>query len=103
MEKERNLGVTEARFALTILTCALVAIGYIAVLRLAGPKDSLTDTTPDGTPVPQVSAPVAPAPVDLEPRPRVVPITTDANRGDRTPQLSDRTAAPTPSLDSERR
>jgi len=30
MEKERNLGVTEARFALTILTCLLVAIGYLA-------------------------------------------------------------------------
>ena len=32
MDKERNLGVTEARFALTILTCLLVAIGYIALL-----------------------------------------------------------------------
>ena len=30
MDKERNLGVTEARFALTIVTCLVFAIGYIA-------------------------------------------------------------------------
>jgi hypothetical protein len=34
MEKERALGVTEARFGLTILICGLVAIGYIVLLRL---------------------------------------------------------------------
>jgi hypothetical protein len=104
MEKERNLGVTEARFALTLLSCSLVAVGYIAILRLAGPKDTVVDVAPDGMSVPRVATPLAPAPVDLEPQPRVVKIRNpDDNRGDRLPQLSNRTAAPTPPTNSELR
>lgn len=40
MEKERVLGVTEARFGLTILICGLVAIGYIVLLRLGSSNEA---------------------------------------------------------------
>jgi hypothetical protein len=40
MDKERVLGVTEARFGLTILICGLVAIGYIVLLRLGSTNES---------------------------------------------------------------
>ena len=46
MDEERNLGVTEARFALTLLTCLLVAIGYVALLRLGGTKDTSVGCRP---------------------------------------------------------
>ena len=47
MDQERNLGVTEARFALTLLTCLLVAIGYVALLRLGGAKETVVDPGSD--------------------------------------------------------
>ncbi|HEX4413344.1 MAG TPA: hypothetical protein VH107_06920 [Lacipirellulaceae bacterium] len=40
MEKQKVLGVTEARFGLTILICGLVAIGYIVLLRLSPSNDA---------------------------------------------------------------
>lgn len=40
MEKQKVLGVTEARFGLTILICGLVAIGYIVLLRLSPSNDT---------------------------------------------------------------
>jgi hypothetical protein len=40
MNDDRNLGVTEARFALTLLICLLVAIGYVLLLRLGSSGDS---------------------------------------------------------------
>ena len=68
MDKERNLGVTEARFALTILTCLLVAIGYIALLRLGGTKDTSTDVSPDEVSPPIMAGPETPPPkVELPP------------------------------------
>src|SRR4249919_1329884 len=71
MDEERNLGVTEARFALTILTCLLVAIGYIALLKLGGTKDTSTDVGPDEVSPPFAeSSPLKPP----EPPPRVLPI-----------------------------
>jgi len=47
MEKERNLGVTEARFALTLLTCLLVAIGYVALLRLGPTRETTVESGSD--------------------------------------------------------
>jgi hypothetical protein len=40
MDNNRTPVVTEARFALTILICVLVAVGYVVLLRLGGPSDS---------------------------------------------------------------
>ena len=76
MDEERNLGVTEARFALTILTCLLVAIGYIALLRLGGTKDTSVDVGPD-----DVSPPIAESPFKAaEPPPRVLPLEPENGR-----------------------
>lgn len=36
MNQDRNLGVTEARLGLTLLTCLLVALGYVILQRLGG-------------------------------------------------------------------
>lgn len=72
MEQERNLGVTEARFALTLLTCLLVAIGYIALLRLAGAKQATTESGADDV-LPSVVAGTRDR-NDTEPSPRVLPI-----------------------------
>ena len=104
MDKERNLGVTEARFALTLLTCLLVAIGYVALLRLAGPKESVADTSPDDASPPSVAAPDAGVPKVVETEPQVVPLEQpDDGRVDRAPQLTNRTAAPAAPTKSERR
>ena len=73
MDEERNLGVTAARFALTILTCLLVAIGYIALLRLGGTKDPSVDIGPDDISPPIIAGPEKP-PVKLELPPRVLPL-----------------------------
>ncbi len=102
MEQERNLGVTEARFALTLLTCLLVAIGYVALLRLAGAKQATTESGVD-----EVLPPVVVGTSDrnqTEPSPRVITI----DRPDDTPieHTTRRTRPPAPgkaSLDSERR
>src|SRR6476659_3298024 len=73
MEKERNLGVTEARFALTLLTCLLVAIGYVALLRLGGSKDPSGETSPDSASPPSIAGPDT-LPIRVEPAPRVLPL-----------------------------
>lgn len=73
MEKERNLGVTEARFALTLLTCLLVAIGYVALLRLGGSKDPSVDVSTDDVSPPGIVGPAMPLP-KVEPEPRVLPL-----------------------------
>ena len=75
MDKERNLGVTEARFALTILTCLLVAIGYIALLRLGGAKDNSSDVGPEEVSPPSIVDRVTPPPSKGDPDGlRVVPL-----------------------------
>ncbi len=48
MDHERNLGVTEARFGLTLLICLLVAIGYIVLLRLGSSSESSIEIRPGG-------------------------------------------------------
>jgi hypothetical protein len=90
MDEERNLGVTEARFALTILTCLLVAIGYIALLKLGGTKDTAADVGPD-----DVSPPIAESPPvkAAEPPPRVLPL-QKADEGRREPAKLAKRPAP---------
>src|SRR5262249_8642629 len=77
MDDARNLGVTEAWFALPILTCLLVAIGYIAVLRLGGAKDPTNDSAPDET---TQAIAVPPPNLKEEVTPRVLPIEPDDGR-----------------------
>lgn len=47
MDNDRNLGVTEARFGLTLLICLLVAIGYVVLLRLGTPGESTIEVRPE--------------------------------------------------------
>jgi hypothetical protein len=71
MNDERNYGVTEARFALTLLTCLLLALGYIALHRLAGPAP-VQDA--DAAPVVEVLKPSAGDAAPSEPQPQVLTI-----------------------------
>lgn len=75
--------VTEARFALTILICVLVAVGYVVLLKLSGPNE---------TPV-EVQKPVAITPLDEirndDTMPLVLP--TDPQK----PQMTKRPSEPT--------
>jgi hypothetical protein len=81
MEDNRTPVVTEARFALTILICVLVAVGYVVLLRLSGPSDS---------PTMEVQKPVV-TPVDAndETEPLVLP--TDSTKPQMTKRPSDLT------------
>jgi hypothetical protein len=54
MDEDRNSGVTEARFALTIVICLLVAIGYILLARVGGWGESTIEVLPQA-PQPQVA------------------------------------------------
>ena len=75
MDDEKSSGVTESRFALTLLICLLFAVGYVALLRLAGPKETASDTTPEGMAVPIAGAgPMTTPPLEPEVQPRVLPI-----------------------------
>ncbi len=48
MDEQRSLGVTEARYALSALCCALVVVGYIALDRLGGTGEGpIVETRPD--------------------------------------------------------
>ena len=78
MDKERNLGVTETRFALTILTCLLVAIGYVALLRLGGTKDTSGDVSPDDSSLPSITDQATP-PAKVEPTPHVLRLENPAD------------------------
>lgn len=69
MDQDRNLGVTEARFALTIVICLLVAVGYVALLRWGGTGSATVD---DGTPVEIVQ--IEPPPVNNSNDPEVLPV-----------------------------
>jgi hypothetical protein len=103
MDQERNLGVTEARFALTILTCLLVAIGYIALLKLGGTKDPLADSSSDDVSPPSIAGPTEP-PTKLEPPPIVLPL--DKPEDGQIKRMSRRPEPPAPlhqSPESERR
>ena len=67
MDIERETGVTEGRFTLTLVICALTAIGFAIVLRLAGTSNSTVEVrTNPGTTAPLISPP--------DDRPNVVPL-----------------------------
>lgn len=83
MDQDRNLGVTEARFALTIVICVLVAVGYIALLRWGGTGSATVD---DGTPAEIVQ--IDPTPDDNSNDPEVLPVDP--------PKVSSRPEAPMP-------
>ena len=87
MDQERNLGVTEARFALTILTCLLVAIGYIALLRLGGTKDLTVDAGPDDVSPPSIADS---PPANPELRPRVLPVVKPGDERNEPASLANR-------------
>jgi hypothetical protein len=103
MKNERNLGVTEARFALTLLTCLLVAIGYVALLRLGGSKDATVEPGSDDVPPPGIADRTTPPPV-IEPQPIVLPLDKpEDGQIERTSQRPKR-VIPTPhATDPERR
>jgi hypothetical protein len=50
MSDERNLGVTEARLGLTILSCLLVALGYFVLQRLGDATESSPVVISPGSP-----------------------------------------------------
>src|SRR4029079_13580296 len=102
MEKERNLGVTEARFALTLLTCLLVAIGYVALLRLGGTTDPSADASPDDPSPPSIAGPDTP-PLKLEPAPRVLPLDKPEDGRNDTSSLAKRPISGQQSPEPERR
>jgi hypothetical protein len=102
-KQERNLGVTEARFALTLLTCLLVAVGYVVLLRLGGTKDPTTDVGPDDTSPPITSTPHVP-PVDHLPQVQVVPLEKpDAGPFERTSKRPSRETVPGSRPEPDRR
>lgn len=58
MDQDRNLGVTEARFALTIVICLLVAVGYVALLRFGGSGKATVEEIPPTEVVQGATTPV---------------------------------------------
>ncbi len=101
-EKKKNLGVTEARFGLTLLTCLLVAVGYVALLRLGGSKEAAVEIGPDDVSPPAIAGPTNPK--DLEPPPRVLPIEKpEDGQFERMSQRPKRVTPVEPSPESERR
>jgi hypothetical protein len=96
---EKNSGVTESRFALTLLICLLFAIGYVALLRLAGPKDTTNDTAREAMSVPYAGPGPAPLP-EVEPQPSVLPL---ENPTDQISQRPKSVSPKSPAFNSERR
>lgn len=75
MKEDRTQGVTEARFALTLIICALVAAGYVVLFPLlgGGPSNSTTETRPEEIVV-QTTQPIE------EEGPRVLPVEGSGTR-----------------------
>ena len=99
MDDEKTSGVTESRFALTLLICLLFAVGYVALLRLAGPKETAPDTASETMSPPFAGpSPMTTPPPEPEVQPKVLEIvksTDDQN------SLSQRPSPTVP--ESERR
>ena len=69
MQENRTQGVSEARFALTLVICALAAVGFVVLLRLGGgPGNSTIELRPDEIVVQQTQ------PVEDDGTPRVLPV-----------------------------
>jgi hypothetical protein len=73
MDQDRNLGVTEARFALTIVICLLVAVGYLALMRLGGTSEPVVEEGPDN-PAQLSVGPIDPTPTDNSNEPEVLKV-----------------------------
>jgi len=75
MDDEKTSGVTESRFALTLLICLLFAVGYVALLRLAGPKEAAPDTASETMSPPFAGpSPMTTPPPEPEVQPKVLEI-----------------------------
>lgn len=91
MDNNRNLGVTEARFALTLLICVLVAVGYVVLLRLGGTGETV-EIRPEVDPRPPAAR--VDTPTTSEDQPLVLTVeTTETAPAVRTSQLPDRATA----------
>jgi hypothetical protein len=91
IDEEPKRGVNEGRFALTVLTVLLVAIGYIALLRFGGVKHTSFEAGADD-PSAQAGAPTT-VPKDSELMPHVLPVEAPDSR---VPRMTQRTPDPTP-------
>jgi len=92
MDEDRSLGVTEAKFALTMVICVLVAIGYFVLSRLGSTGESTIEVRPQVVSPPAV-AHQEPAAVD-ENQPRVLPLEPEGATEVRTTQRLGHTFAP---------
>jgi hypothetical protein len=98
MDQDRNLGVTEARFALTIVICLLVAVGYVALLRLGGTGESTVEERVESATPPEIAR-IEPAPVsENDPEVlRIEPLQTPESRLSTRPQPPEIRKSHTPS------
>lgn len=77
MNQERNLGVTEARFGLTIVICMLAAVGFFVLLRVGNTGEPTTvefrtpPTQEEPRPAPQVADNNQVQVLPVEPEPRI--------------------------------
>lgn len=76
MNQTRSIGVAEARFGLTVLTCLLVALGYVVLQRLGGTGQTvLVETRPLNTVEPYPTTPPKP---ERPEQPEVIKVETTA-------------------------
>ncbi len=83
MNDDRNLGATENRFALTLVICLLMAVGYLVLLRLGGPSDSTIEVRPNPVPQPVVAH-------EDDNQPRVLPVDGPEPASVRPPEIATR-------------
>jgi|RhiMethySRZTD1v2_1073278.scaffolds.fasta_scaffold1033919_2 hypothetical protein len=79
MDEDRNVGVTEARFALTIVICVLVAVGYIVLARLGSSSEAPLEVRQEPTLAPRVT-------VEEDDQPQVIKI----DGSDDSPKMAER-------------
>jgi hypothetical protein len=89
-KKEKTLGVTEARFGLTILICGLVAIGYIVLLRLGSTSEALVEHRQE------IEPRIASKPTPDEDQPTVLPIKPESSNPQARLQQPERSLLPSP-------
>jgi hypothetical protein len=100
IDEESKRGVNEARFALTLVTCLLVAIGYFVLLRFGGVKN----TTFEGADDPSAQAGNPPAvQKDSELMPHVLPVEPGDDRVQRMTQRVPEPVHPLQPSNPERR
>ena len=85
IDQDRNLGVTEARFGLTLLICLLAAVGFVVLMRLGGASDPTADIGPEDE-ASQGLTHIEPVPEKVEQQPQVLPIEPQEVRSARIPE-----------------